>query len=430
MESSTDLPETKEMMLLEQHWETLEQGLGLELENSARAMGAFVRAREIRSAKDLLRLGMVFGLQDWSYAQIGAWALMQGMGNLSGDAVRGRLLNCESWLRWLVGQVMKQRSAALACQPGWKVRLQDATTVSRPGSRGTDGRLHLELDLAQLSVSGVEITDASGGESLARFEAQGDEIRVADRGHAFASGMGPILHKGYLVVRINWQNLPLKTPSGERMDLIAWLRTLTQATDISAQIDTPQGTFSIRLLASPLSPEKAEAARRRARRAAQKKHHQVSEGTLVAAGFLLLVTNLPADLWPMDLVFWLYRLRWQIELAFKRYKSLIHLGQLRVTDPTLIQICLLCKILAILLLDVLIGQVRLQQPDWFADPHRPVSVWSLTKCLWAGLRSLIFGSISLDRFFACLPALGRYFRSAPRKRQQQLAWALAIFDQI
>ncbi len=426
MESSIEQAVAKELALLESNWQRLEAGIGLDLEASAHAHHAIQRAREIKSGRDLLRVGMVFGLQEWSYAQIAGWIEMVGMGELSGPAVRQRLLHLEDWLRWLIGELLRQRCGTLGCQPGWKVRVQDATTVSRPGSTGTDARVHLELDLVNLCIRDVHISDAKTGESLAHFPAAGDEIRVADRGYAFASGMGPVLDQGYLVVRSNWQNLPLLTPTGERFDLLAWLERLDRPAEIPVQLDTPQGRFTLRLLAAPLSADKAEAARRRARRNAEKKGRQVSAGTLLAAGFLLLLTNLPAALWPMELVFWLYRLRWQIELQFKRYKSLLQLAQLRVLDPTMIQICLLCKLLAILLLEQLIFQVRLQQPDWFANPTRPVNIWSLTKLLWEGLRNLLCPSISLERIFACLPKLERHLRSAPRKRQNQLAWALAL----
>ncbi len=213
MESSIELLVAKELGVLEANWERLEQGLGLDLEGSARRTQAFCRAREIGCPKDLLRLGMAFGLHDWSYAQIAAWAGLQGIGDLSGVAVRQRLANMDAWLRELIGQILRQRCERINGQPGWKVKLQDATTVSRPGSVGTDARVHVELDLGHLSISGVEVTDAGGGESLARFEAQPNTIRVADRGHAFGRGMGPVLKDGYLVVRINWQNLPSPPPA-------------------------------------------------------------------------------------------------------------------------------------------------------------------------------------------------------------------------
>ncbi len=262
MESSIELPMAKELGVLEANWERLKQGLGLDLEGGARRTKAFCRARAIRCAQDQLRLGMGFGLHDWSYAQVAAWAEMQGIGELSGVAVRQRLENMEAWLRELIGQILRQRNQPLGGRGGWKVKLQDATTVSRPGSVGTDARVHLELDLGNLCISGGEVTDASGGESLARFAAQPDEIRVADRGHAFGSGMGAVLQGGYLVVRINWQNLPLFTACGERFDLIAWLRGLTAPSETSVWVHTPSGHFAVRLIAAPLSEEKAAAAGR------------------------------------------------------------------------------------------------------------------------------------------------------------------------
>jgi IS4 transposase len=47
----------------------------------------------------------------------------------------------------------------------------------------------------------------------------------------------------------------------------------------------------------------------------------------LAAGFLMLATALPPDI-PADEICAVYRLRWQIELAFKRLKSLLHIDRL------------------------------------------------------------------------------------------------------
>jgi hypothetical protein len=429
MKSSTNCSNPKEMVRFEKHWEEIQSKIGIDLEASAREQKAFLRARGLNSVSDLLRLCLVFGTQDWSYEQMALWATLQEAGDLSGVAVRQRLQNAESWLQEIVSAILRQRGGEFSQFDGWSICLQDATTVSRPGSQGTDARLHLNMDLARLCVRGVELTDASVGETFAHFEIQPNEIRIGDRGYAFAKSMGPVLKKGYLVVRANWQNLPMFDANGRRFDVIAWLRTLDGPGETTVQVYTPEGCFSVRLLAVPLSPKAAEAARRRARQAAQKKHHQVSDNTLLAAGFLLLVTNLPVDIWSLELVCWLYRLRWQIELQFKRYKSILHLDQLRATDPQMIRVCLLCKILAILLLDQLMLQVRLQQPDWFTNTERPISLWRLTQYLWTGLRDLICGSISIARLLECLPRLRRFLSDAPRRRQKQLAWALAVLDQ-
>ena len=47
----------------------------------------------------------------------------------------------------------------------------------------------------------------------------------------------------------------------------------------------------------------------------------------LAAGFMMLATSLPADI-PASEICAVYRLRWQIELAFKRLKSLIRIDEI------------------------------------------------------------------------------------------------------
>jgi IS4 transposase len=67
---------------------------------------------------------------------------------------------------------------------------------------------------------------------------------------------------------------------------------------------------------------KAEIAREKARRIASRQQTALNPNTVLAAGFLMLGTTLPADIAAGDICA-VYRLRWQIELAFKRLKSLI-----------------------------------------------------------------------------------------------------------
>jgi len=430
MKCSIKVDEEKALDIFEQNREVFGSELGIDLEASARESKAFVRAREIRTPGDLLQMGLVFGTQDGSYEEIAAWALEEEIGDLSGVAVRQRLKNAEAWFEQIVGAMVESQRAQCAAYEGWHVCLQDATVVCRPGSHGTDARLHMRLDLGQMRLSGLDLTDEKGGESFARFPALPHEIRIGDRGYAFARGMGPVLETGYLIVRATWQNLVLLEPDGQRLDMCAWLRKLTQPGEISVQMPTPQGCFSVRLLAIPLPPRAAEAGRARVRKSAQKKGHQVSDNTLLAAGFLILITNLPADLFPLEMVGWLYRLRWQIELMFKRFKSLLHLDQVRVRDPQMLKVFLLCKVMAILLLDRLIGYTRQLLPDWFTAVDRPISFWRLTEHLWGKLCALLKERRPLDRVFRSLPQMKRHLCDAPRRRPKQLAFALAALAQL
>ena len=77
----------------------------------------------------------------------------------------------------------------------------------------------------------------------------------------------------------------------------------------------------------PLPPEKAADARLRLKRAANKHQDRFDPRSLTAAGFMVLASTLPQDVPAAEIVA-VYRLRWQIELAFRRLKSLLHIDRL------------------------------------------------------------------------------------------------------
>jgi hypothetical protein len=434
MKSSTKKDEAERQLLAawqEPEWDTLLAEQGSDWQALARSSGAMVRERKVKGAWVLLRLVLAYAVCDWSLRMVGMWATIQGIAKLSDVALLYRFRQCQRWLGQILVDVLQRRNAYLSQQAGVRVRLIDATVISQPGSQGTDWRVHASFDLGQMGLDGLEITDAHGGESLTRFPARADEIVIADRAYAVARGLGSLLSStARLVVRIGWHNLPLKTDLGQRLDLIHWLTTLKTTAERRVHLSTPQGDFTVRLVAAPLPPDQAQAARERVSQAARKKGKKVNPNTYLAAGFVLLVTNLPAELWEVSRVLWLYRLRWQIELHFKRLKGLLHLDHLRAIDPRLVQTYLLGKLLAALLIDQLVQASQERQPLWFASPQRPISLWRLHDLFWLGLRHLIVGRISLPRILAALGNLQRYLCDSPRKRCQQLAWARAIFRQM
>jgi hypothetical protein len=398
----------------------------VDIEALAQETKVIQRKREVKSALDLLRLVLAYAVCDWSLRLVGAWATMIGLGHLSDVATRQRLRKTQAWLGRIIGMWLAQRQSPLVKRPVI-VRLNDATTVSRPGSQGTDWRLHVTFDLGACCLEGVEVTDVKGGETLARHPMRAGEIHVADRGYAHPKGLGALWASlVYLVVRLNAHNVPLETADGQRFDLVPWLQA--EATDQpregSVWVTTPQGRFEARLIAQRLPEPAAEAARRRLRRNSHKKGHTPSPASLVAAGFLLVLTNLPALTWPAQQVLALYRLRWQVELLFKRLKGILDLDHLRAKDPVLAQVYLLGKLVGALLLEEWTYDLATSHvAAWFEDTVRPLSMWRWMS-LWTGcLRHAIRGPLTLAHILAALPRLVRYLCDAPRKRRQQGAMA-------
>jgi hypothetical protein len=277
------------------------------------------------------------------------------------------------------------------------------------------------------------VTDASGGETLARHAVEAGDIFMVDRGYAHRRGIGHVVSQfGRVVVRLNLQNVPLEDAAGNPIDLVAWLRQSGTAGPAEREVwvVTPQGRFALRLVVAPLPEEAANAARRRVRENASKKGRTPTAETLVAAGFVILLTNLPVEDWDTRSVLALYRLRWQVELVFKRLKSLWHLDHLRAKNPAVVQVYLLGKILGALLAEELTGHARQMCPGWFTDPLRPISQWRLQAWWREALCAAVRGSLTLAECLAALPQLGRYLCDTPRRRRQQQAAAVRLFQAL
>jgi hypothetical protein len=326
---------------------------GLDLEETARQCGALVLPRVIRTAETLLRLAFVYACCGLSLQGTSLWAAGQGLGQLSGVAVMKRLQQSVAWLGLLVRATLAERASRLA-QAGIRLRLVDATTVSIPGSRGTDWRLHVGFDLGSLSIDSVEVTGAEGGESYDRFTIQGKEVLIADRGYAHRKGLWSVVQSGgYFLLRLNWQNMPLQSLQGKTFDLFQALRQTGEQEALEFSVQTAPTreipAMPARLVVLRKSPEVADESRRKILQEAKKKARKVNPRTLEAADYFFVLTSVPAEVLNSAQVLEMYRFRWQVEMAFKRFKEILPLRRVPVKDPNLAKTYLLANILAALL---------------------------------------------------------------------------------
>jgi len=326
-----------------------------DLEQSAVDKLALRRRREITSGGDLLRLALLYGLCDLTLEQTAAQAALVGMGQISDVGVLKRLRQADEWLGHVVLRFLQERGLARNVPP-LSVRVVDATVVSGPGSRGTDWRVHVGLDLGKQQISTVELTGPEGGETLRRHTVAPGEVMLADGGYGQREGVAHILdQEGHVVVRINWQNFPLQTRGGQPLDIVRCLETLRvgEIGDWPVQFEANGGVYPIRLLALRKSRAATEKARTRIRHEASRKGRKPDRRSLRAAQFVYVITDLDPQTLPADQGLELYRLRWQIEIAFKHLKSLLHLDHLRAKDPRLARSYLYAKILGALIVEEL-----------------------------------------------------------------------------
>ena len=334
--------------LLNEDWANVVARLGgaTTLDVTARATKAFVRPREITNAVDLLRLILAYCLGERGLRSTAAWATSVGLVDISSVGLLYRLRQCGDWLALLVGQTL---AAATVPKKGLAARKKNELW-----------RIHSAFDLPQERFGHFELTDQQAGETLDRIPVVAGEIRLADRAHLQPDRMATVIEAGAdVVIRAGWKSACWLDGQGDALDLVAELRKAAARGLIDRPIWIKRKSgkpLALRLVAIKKPAQAAAEARRKARRAAQRGGHQLAKQTLDAADWVILVTSLkPEDFSTAD-VLALYRLRWRIELGFKRLKSLIGLKGPPGTDERSARPHVLVHLLTILLLEPFIGE--------------------------------------------------------------------------
>jgi hypothetical protein len=352
--------------LLNEDWARVVARLGgaERLDDTARETKAFVRPRQINNAVDLLRLILAYCLGERGLRATAAWAASVGLVDISNVAVLYRLRRCGDWLAVLIGEVLA--AGAPKASRGRMIRIIDATTVPKAGPAARKNnelwRIHSAFDLPHERFGHFELTDQHGGETLDRIPVVKGEIRLGDRAYLQPDRMGALLEgDADFVIRAGWKNAQWLDAEGRPFDLIGALR----AASTRGLIDRPiwvkrkhGAPLALRLVAIKKPAQAAAAARRKARRDAQRERYQLSNKTLEAADWVILVTSLSPKEFTTNDVLDLYRLRWRIELGFKRLKSLIGLKGPPGSDERSARPHVLAHLLMILLLEPLIDELE------------------------------------------------------------------------
>lgn len=330
------------------------------LEEEARSTGAFRRPREVKCGVDLLRLILAYCLGESGLRLTAAWAEAIGLASLSNVALLGRLRNAVPWLESILARLLARAATDTrsAIAGGRLIRLVDATTVRKAGRSARESgrlwRVHAVFDLPSERFSAFELTDEKGAERIDRMPVIPGEIRIADAVHCRADELADVIAQGGdVVVRAGWSSARWLEADGRSYDLIRdLLDSKTGFIDRPVWLgrkDAKAAPVAMRLVAIKMPKDKAMEAVRKARDEAKSKQRQIHPNTVIAAEWVIVVTSLDKSGFATEAVLELYRLRWRIEIAFKRMKSLAGLAGPPGECPKVAKAWVLCHLIAVLL---------------------------------------------------------------------------------
>ena len=336
----------------------------------AASTGALKGLRKNKSAENLLRVLLIHLGCGHSLRETAVRARKAQLAELSSVALWKRLRKSQDWLQALCVELFRERGVELAGQRGFQVRAIDATTVKEPGKSGSLWRIHYSVRLPSLACDYFKLTETEGpgtGEALRQFPIQAGDYLLADRAYSTPAGIGyATAAGGRVTVRVNTGILAFQAEDGQPFELLEKVSVLDKAGAVRAwpvRVVAPQGPpVRGRVCAIRKTEEAIQIAQQGIRKEAKRKGRQVQPQTLEFARYVIVFTTFPAaDFSPAEVLEW-YRLRWQVELVFKRFKSLAELGHLPKHDDDSAKAWLYGKLLVALLVEKLIGHASAISP--------------------------------------------------------------------
>ena len=399
-------------------YEELLQDLPPETAHMAREFKAFVRAKKVKTPEQLLRVVFLYCGLDKSLREVaGTFTVLYEA--ITDQSVAERLRACGPWVQALLRRMLPL-SPVGTLPAGRRFVVIDASSIEAPGATGTDHRLHIAMDLLSLQFLEVLVSDVHTGETLKHFPLAPGDVAVADRGYAQCQGMSAAVAQGAdLIVRLNPFSVGLRDAAGAPLELCVTLKRQKTETlrTLAVTLCAAGGQHEVRgwVHAYRLNAEQAHRARHKCRQ--RHKKGTPSAASLVLAGWVLVFTTLAPAVLTAQTIMALYRCRWQVEIAIKRWKSVLDVDALRAkaTSP-LAEVWLHGKLLYALMLE---RRMRRQLGDSWGrlDHERMGTWWRVWGMLKDELAPMITGALfwKEDAWAACLKVL----MERPRRRKLQ-----------
>ena len=330
---------------------------------------AIERNRIIKNAHDLMKLCLIYLTQSCSLLEISQYANLLGIGKISDVAFMKKFAKCGEWFKWIIKKIRPSsiiRYEKPKILEKYKLILLDASDVVEKGAAQRTWRLHYAIDIYEMKSEQYKITTNKTGESLTNFSIKPDYLVMGDRIYGTKTGIEHCLNgKGNFIFRIRSKAFKVYAKDGQEIDLLSEIEKTgcETASEYEAYItDSKKERVKLRICVIKKTAEEIEKSRRRINRRDSKKGQKTSEEAKRLNDYIVVITSLPENITAEEILS-LYRIRWQVELYFKRLKSLMQFGDIPKKKETSIEAWLNGKLMVALLLEKTIATAASFSPS-------------------------------------------------------------------
>ena len=211
------------------------------------------------------------------------------------------------------------------------------------------------------------ISPESTGETLENFSLQPNDLIIADRAYATITWIEHCKNAGAdFIMRLRNKAFNLYEENGSQFQLTEdILKSVgTECHDFIVYYKSKDKELKpIRLCAVRKTEEEIAAEQKKLDRKESRKQLKISEDTRLSHNYFFVVTSLGTE-FSSEEIMRIYRLRWQVEMVFKRFKSILKMGSMPTKTAASCETWLNCKMLLALLIEKMLSSV-----DFFPYPH-------------------------------------------------------------
>jgi hypothetical protein len=323
---------------------------------------AIQRKREISEPGDLMMLSLFHLLNGSSLEEVKIIAEMTKLGTLSDVALMKRFAGCNNWYLWIISNLVTN-GAIPYTKPEWlegyNVYGVDASDVKEKGRSGRIYRLHFALDLFNMKSEQYAITTNKVGEALRNFKIKQNDLVVGDRGYVSLNGVEHCIDNGgNCILRLRKNSFTLYGEAGNAISLIEHMRNLGDDDSLDLRVfakGSKKGErIALRVCAKRKTPQAIAETKKKLKRTEYKQQSKISDGAKEFNEYIVLISNLPSTI-TSEQILDTYRLRWQVEIYFKRLKSILDFGQLPKRREDCVMAWLNGKLMIALLIEKIVG---------------------------------------------------------------------------
>ena len=299
-----------------------------------------------------------------SLVEVSEISKLAKLGNISDVAFMKRFSNCNEWFKWILNAIRNSTEGMIKYElpdrlKDYRILAIDASDVIEKGASNRIFRLHFALDIIRMQAALYTITSNNVGEHLRNFDITTGDLVLADRVYSCTSGIEYCLNRGcQYIARMRPNSFKPYDSDGNPINILSVMKDKAVG-EINVFAKKERGEnagklYPVRICFKKKPEDVLESTRKKLKRKESKKQVTISPETYLFNEYVVVTTSLDGNITAEEII-GLYRYRWQVELYFKRLKSILGYGELPKKSEKSIYSWLNGKLMIALLIENMIG---------------------------------------------------------------------------